>query len=498
MAEAFLDEPSHDEVPIVELHPEPGSGSDVDPYMAPTDMLFFPWALDQIFSDPFPDLTFHQQPNQSETEEIDPALRPTVDALASLHNTLTATDPSYAAVGTTAFVEALAASVFSRANRDILVATYFRFTHHHLPLLHRPSFNPQTSTPAVVLAVFLCGALYAPPRDSILAVRRRGSSLFPLAEEYVFRQLEACIASHERRTTKRRNEAVGGILEGGEPEEEKEMYETFQAALLVHGAQFLMNDPAARSAAWMARRPALVDAARRLGLTSARHTQHVVVGDRVDWERWVRDETRIRIANWTFLADWQQGGVLHTPGLATIHEMTADLPSLSDLWEANNAAEFEFAVRANGDGCWRRSASLRDCTDALVADAWSGVEGFPLKNISCLDHLLLVSAIHVMIGYSRLISLLPPCIPVLHRAIDRWEELWHATTSRIDDEQLRTSGFFRHCGEYAWLARALLKHSAEGKDRESAYYQRIGHDTPKELHDLLRELKENDNMRNEH
>lgn len=83
--------------------------------------------------------------------------------------------------------------------------------------------------------------------------------------------------------------------------------------------------------------------------------------------------------------------MLHTPGLATIHEMTADLPSLSDLWEANNAAEFEFAVRANGDGCWRRSASLRDCTDALVADAWSGVEGFPLKNISCLDHLLLVS-----------------------------------------------------------------------------------------------------------
>lgn len=95
-----------------------------------------------------------------------------------------------------------------------------------------------------------------------------------------------------------------------------------------------------------------------------------------------------------------------------------------------------------------------------------------------------------MIGSARFVSLLRPCIPVLRRAVDRWQELWHATISQLDREQLRTSGFFRHCGEYGWVARAFLKESLDGKDKETPYYRRIGHDTPRELHDLLRKLRE--------
>jgi hypothetical protein len=98
-----------------------------------------------------------------------------------------------------------------------------------------------------------------------------------------------------------------------------------------------------------------------------------------------------RIVTWTFIGDWQQGGVTHQPGLATIHEMTGDLPSLPDLWEVNNATEFEAAIAANGPGCWRRTASLRDCADALMAESWSGPEGFPLKHVSLLDLYFLVT-----------------------------------------------------------------------------------------------------------
>jgi hypothetical protein len=61
--------------------------------------------------------------------------------------------------------------------------------------------------------------------------------------------------------------------------------------------------------------------------------------------------------------------------------------------------------------------------------------------------------------------------------------------SHMNNEQLRISGFPRHCGEYSWLARALLKYSLEGKDKSSPYFLRIGHETPRELHDLLRELR---------
>jgi hypothetical protein len=94
-----------------------------------------------------------------------------------------------------------------------------------------------------------------------------------------------------------------------------------------------------------------------------------------------------------------------------------------------------------------------------------------------------------VIGTARLYSLLQSSIPTIQRATDRWEELWRATVSHIDDETVRVSGFVRHCGEFGWLARAFLEHAQAGKDKISPYFQRIGHETSKELHDLLRELR---------
>jgi hypothetical protein len=99
-------------------------------------------------------------------------------------------------------------------------------------------------------------------------------------------------------------------------------------------------------------------------------------------------------------------------------------------------------------------------------------------------------ALHLMIGASRFVALLQTSTPALQRATDRWQELWRETLSHIDDEVVRMSGFARYSGELGWLASALLKHSASGKDETTPYYQRIGHATPKELHDLVRSLRE--------
>jgi hypothetical protein len=92
-----------------------------------------------------------------------------------------------------------------------------------------------------------------------------------------------------------------------------------------------------------------------------------------------------------FLADGQEGGVFHVPGLMTMHEMVGDMPSLQELWEANDAAEFEAAIAMKGKDCWRRSASLRDCLDALMGDPWSGTDNFPLRHLTMADLYFLIS-----------------------------------------------------------------------------------------------------------
>jgi hypothetical protein len=86
-------------------------------------------------------------------------------------------------------------------------------------------------------------------------------------------------------------------------------------------------------------------------------------------------------------------------------------------------------------------------------------------------------------------SLLQTIIPALRRATDRWQELWRAVTNQLDAEQLRMSGMVRHSDEFCWLAKAFLEQAVAGKDRTTPYFQRIGHDTAKELHEMLQELR---------
>ena len=296
MVGIFLKEPSYDcdgpgSAGMSTLE-QPDADINTDAAQDPTssDGPFFPW----VFGDPpYTDLfaaaddydgslsSFPEESASSSTPAIDPTLAPTISALESLHTTLTTTDPSY----TGTYDAALAAQVFTASNATTFLSNYFRHTHKHLPLLHRPSFCAATTTPALVLVAFLAGALYAPPRDCVLAAPR----FFRIAEEFVFRKLEGIVAVF---TTQ-------GGDEGKGEEGEMELYETLQAAVLIHGAQFIMNTRSAdaRRRGWMVRKPVLVDAVRRLGLTAARHGEGGWMGggDREEgWKRWVRDEMRIR------------------------------------------------------------------------------------------------------------------------------------------------------------------------------------------------------------
>ncbi len=291
MVGIFLKDPSYDcdDPGSSGMSTQPEADINTDPDQDPTssDGPFFPWVFgDPPYTDLFAaaedyadGLTSFPESASPSTPAIDPTLAPTISTLESLHTTLTATDPSY----TGTFDAALAAQVFTAANATTFLSNYFRHTHKHLPLLHRASFNTSTTTPALVLIAFLTGALYAPPRDCVLATPR----FFHIAEEFVFRKLEKLVA---RFTQEEAEEEKSGEIE---------LYETLQAAVLIHGAQFIMNTRSAdaRRRGWMVRKPVLVDAVRRLGLTAARHEEEGWVGgeDREEgWKRWVRDEMKIR------------------------------------------------------------------------------------------------------------------------------------------------------------------------------------------------------------
>jgi hypothetical protein len=87
----------------------------------------------------------------------------------------------------------------------------------------------------------------------------------------------------------------------------------------------------------------------------------------------------------TLISDWQESGMWHVPPVLMACEMTGELPCLQELWEANDAVEFDAVIAAKGHDCWKRTPSLRQCVDVLMGDAWPGVERFPLKHLSIPD-----------------------------------------------------------------------------------------------------------------
>lgn len=312
MCDVFRDEPGRDDdAPSVLLQP------DSDPSLLTgltQDILagegFFPWGLCQPNAQllPIPDANpvvagFARLPEPDADPDAaeDPFLAPLLASLSALHDHLAATDPSYDAP----FNGPLARQVFlTPGNRECFVAAYFRHTHRDLPLVHRPSFfnrrfeearsegsiNAGVSPP-LLLAVFLAGSFYSPPRDCALAAV---PAFVRVAEEYVFRalgeKLALALATGSGRSTASGN--GGSDAESQEREREWELYEVLQAGLLMHGILFVVNDADARRRARVVRMPVLVDAVRRLGLTAARQTQEL--GGTPDWGRFVREEARIR------------------------------------------------------------------------------------------------------------------------------------------------------------------------------------------------------------
>lgn len=276
MVEAFFDEPGRDDdAPSVDLQLVPDTSTTQE--MMTDDGLFLPWGFGQMSHDMLADAAsfdFHHQTDDDPPDiDRDPVLAPLLTDLKTLHDNLLATDPSYD--GT--FNNTLASQVFTRSNRDTFVPAYFRHTHRDMPLIHRPTFNPSTCSAPLLLTIFFCGALYSPPRDCVLAT----PAFFRITEEYIFQSLDTQLAQRSKHND-----------DGAEGCESHQLYETLQAALLIHGVQYMANNAAARRRNWMVRRPALVEAVRALGLAQARHTQ--MIGRVPEWRRFVWEETRIK------------------------------------------------------------------------------------------------------------------------------------------------------------------------------------------------------------
>jgi hypothetical protein len=202
--------------------------------------------MDDLFSGVFADFSKDQT-----AKPIDPALihvslslsPPTASRIDTLLSILTIqhdSSPNGFAFPAGCFPIDLAHAVFTGNNIVQYVSAFFAYFHPHTPFIHRPSFNIDTVSLPLLLAISLLGSVFAAPQDDALSARY----FFDLGEEYVFGLLHQI-----------------GTLDNYADDERIQI---LQASVLMHALQMDSNNDDVRLRIRTHRFPAIVAALRQV------------------------------------------------------------------------------------------------------------------------------------------------------------------------------------------------------------------------------------------
>lgn len=166
--------------------------------------------------------------------------------------------------------------VFTAANLTRFTSAYFNRAHPFSPIVHRPTFEIVKASTALILAMFIVGAMHSAPQDQVLLARQYATMI----EEYIF--------SHEVFSSPI-PEVSAGL--------ESERLEILQAAMLVYLLQLHNNNEPTRERVRNQRHPCLIAQMRALGFPAVRHEKPTGSTTLPSLKTFVNTEVKIRYGN---------------------------------------------------------------------------------------------------------------------------------------------------------------------------------------------------------
>ncbi|KAF4990481.1 hypothetical protein FDECE_14365 [Fusarium decemcellulare] len=357
-----------------------------------------------------------------------------------------------------------AESVFTEANLRQFVWAYFSRLHSYIPITHQPLFRIETAPLPLLLSIFLFGSLCCSSQDAAISARE----FFDLAEAYIF----------DHPTFRK-------ILDDCNTERASiDEIQIFQAALIIEIIQNGSRDVHTRRRLRLERHPRLVTAMRISGLFRAarRFPLHKLSG--TDWQIFIFDELRLRLATWMFFTDSSFAVFYNKAPEVLASEMTGDLPCHEALFEAGTASEYEHSALqlASVISC---SQSLSELTAYFLADGDSALEANSRRNLTATELLFCISALQSTAIASRSSLLAQAAAGTLLKATNRWRMRWDAVAASRSHNDRQSAGFTPHAPELWWLTRIIVKmdHSADPNCRFPRF---VPTDSIDELHHFIR------------
>ncbi|KAL4782715.1 hypothetical protein BJX76DRAFT_281072 [Aspergillus varians] len=355
------------------------------------------------------------------------------------------------------------------------IALYFKYWHANCPIIHAPSFDPDTVSLPLVTSVVFMGAMYTTDERERYAAKR----LLDFAELYIF---SSDIFSYDC-------EAAATICGSRNLDSESHdwiQFQKFQAGYLMVVVQYWAGSPVSSSRAMENRFSEVVKIARRMGLTRFQHTLENVTDETL----WIQNETRIRTMNIISLLDCAFSFYQNYPCRLTHTELQWEFPCFGSFFAAEHPfAEPNFQVS--------RAITISDAFERLFEEANGRNSPTPspssaLAGLTVLDMFVLIHVLYAFIN-THMTCLAPlmrsiynparklsvggsgtgkrrqsiiqeesTLIP-LRTALTRWRDHWLTIRNTVTGHEWASMGFYKN-GYNFWLVSQLLITKKESVD----------------------------------
>lgn len=203
------------------------------------------------------------------------------------------------------------------------ICNYFSRWNHHSPVVHRPTFSLASTSPPLLLAILLTGAILSSDPEDI----SNANTILNLAEQYVF--------GHDNFQL---------LLDASQPECEIGEFEGLQAVQAAFQiTQIRLHDVSfhKRKRARCSRFDQVINAARALGLqtTQCSYGVHSINHETFDWHNFSIKEAQIRLMCGIYQLEASFSVFYDSAPRLLIEEMCLDLSCPVEAYTASNAED---------------------------------------------------------------------------------------------------------------------------------------------------------------
>ncbi|GFG20637.1 hypothetical protein IFM61606_00685 [Aspergillus udagawae] len=348
-------------------------------------------------------------------------------------------------------VQQSCAAFFSASNIRRFLEYFWSLWYPSCPIVHRPSFDPETARTALLCVMVIIGACLSPHEEENEAAKMWLDSVeeMTFGDEYFM----------ERETSDTSTGPLHNNAEGM-----KKRVECIQAAYLVCSLQKREGSVEAQGRMRRHRHATLVVLARDIGLESATHRNlRLESPSKPWWRQFVIEEELIRTLTYVFLIDAAMAIFHHTPPRMVVSELKMDMACPEVCFQADTATECFYSFR-EWEQCifWSERLSVAGVVRRICQRELDDRSVLEFSKMGTLNLFTTIQAVHSLTFYLQNSLVFEPTLAPVQTGLDNWRRIWNARQPEDKDipDQPQTIwkkiGFVRYAPEFWHLARIVV------------------------------------------